>query len=221
MHLSGSVPGSAFEKGTTLSDVVKLIEEKFNLAEVARSQKEGSGPLLEKKFVGTIDTKTEQFETGVGTFKEMLDSGVITPEQMQDFLDNYKDKIEQANFGGNQEEIDKIIEEFNAKDYPVYLKQRFPGAPLTPFFDTEAIKTSEMAIVANGNKLVTTMTGHHREKLPFSPASTFEFIKEKNANEYARLQGLFGSDEEIVKKMEEEFKLNSADWLQAGFIEKR
>jgi len=221
LHLSGNVPGSSFEKGTSLSDVAKLIEEKFNLAEVARSQEEGSGPLMEKKFVGTIDTETEQFETGVATLNEMLDKGVIAPEQMEDFLDNYKDKIEQANFTGNQEEQDKLMDEFNNKEYPIYLKQRFPGAPVTPFFDTDPVQTSEMAIVANGGKLVTTMTGHHREKLPFSPASTFEFIKEKNANEYARLQELFGSDEEIKSKMEEEFRMNSADWLQAGFIEKR
>lgn len=233
LHLSGEEPGSTFEKGTTLSDVARLIEEKFNLAEVAHAQKEGSGPLMEKKFVGTIDTGTEQFETGVATLNEMLDRGVITPEQMQDFLDNYKDKIEQANFNGDQEEINKLKEEFNNKGYPIYIEQRakmkdkdgnlipVPGSPITPFFDTDPVKTSEMAIVANDSKLITTMTGHHREKLPFSPASTFKRIKEKNTNEYARLQELFGSDEEIKSKIEEEFKINSTDWLNAGFIEKR
>jgi hypothetical protein len=222
LHVSGEVPGSKFNEGTTLSDVAKLIAEKFDLEAVASAQRNGSGPLLEHKFVGTIDTGNERFSTSVATLEQMLENGVITSEQLQDFNDNYRSIVEQSNREGNQDMQNQVMNDFNSKGYPMYLKQRFPGAPVTPFFDADSVQTSEMAIVAKDGQLVTTMTGHHREKLPFSPASTFEHIKESsNQAEYQRLLELFGSDEVIQEQIEKEFEINSADWLNAGFIERR
>ena len=55
----------------------------------------------------------------------------------------------------------------------------------------------------------------------FPNQATLDFAKSKAVKEYARLLELFGSDEAILEKLNEEFDTNSNDWLQAGFIAER
>lgn len=218
-HLSEEAAGSKFT-GMTLYDVLRQIQTQFDLAEVARAQKEGVGPLEEKKFVGTIDIGIKG-TTGVATLDEMLRLGIITQSQVDEYKALTKD-IEDANFRSDQEKKDRLIQEFNQKGYPIYLGQRFPVAPITPFFDTDPIDTTEMAIVVIDGKLITTMTGHHREKLPLGPQAQIEFAKEKRPKDYDELMEKFLTEAEVLKRLTREFyELNSPDWLNAGFIQRR
>lgn len=221
LHISGEVAGSQFP-GMTLADVMEKIKTQFNLEEVAKAQKEGVGPLREHKYVGAVDVGLDDATTGVATVEDMVKAGVITAEQAADY-ETYKDKVAAANREGDEDARNAVMKEFNDKGYPIYLARRFPGSPVIPFFDTEAVKTSKMTAIVIGGKLITTMTGDPREKLPFPPSQgTLDYAKGAFPDEYQRLQGEFGDDAKIIEALAEEFDtLNSPDWLQAGFIGKR
>lgn len=220
MHISGKIAGSQFP-GMNLADVMEKIETQFDLTEVARAQREGTGPLKEHKYVGAVDVGLEA-TTGVATVEEMRNADVITAEQVADY-DAVKNKVATANRSGDQTAQNAVMKEFNSKGYPIYLARRFPGSPVIPFFDTNAVKTSKMTAIVIGGKLITTMTGEPREKLPFPPTQgSLDYIKNSFPDEYERLISEFGDDAGIIKALEEDFdKVNSPDWLQAGFIGKR
>ena len=79
-----------------------------------------------------------------------------------------------------------------------------------------------MAIVVQDQKLLTTMVGHYRENLPFPPGeSSLSYAKEKQPAAYQDLLKQFGSDEAILEALDEDFEMNSLDWMQAGFIKGR
>lgn len=217
MHISGRVAGSRFPEGYTLGEIARLIESKFDFDEITRAQQEPKGAIGEHKYVGTKDVGIE-FTTGVATMDQMVQRGTITQEQLSAY-NQLRDRIREANRTDNQEEMTKIQETFNRLGYPIYLGQRFPGSPLLPFFDAQPIQTTEMAIVVKDGKLVTTMTGHHREPLPFSP--DLEYIKTQEPDYYQQLLGIYGSDQAIQQALTADFEVSSADWLNTGFIQAR
>jgi len=216
-HLAHKVPGSQFPEDFTLGRVIDLIEKKFDFDKIYQAQIEPAGVLGEHKYVGTEDVGIE-FTTGVATTDQMLDNGIVTSEQLNVF-NQFKDRIREVNQTGDQAQKTALQNEFNLFGYPIYLGQRFPGSPLLIFFDTQSIKTTEMAIVVRDGKLVTTMTGHHREPLPFPP--DLNYLKNEEPDEYQKLLKLHGSDEAIQTVLNRDFEINSQDWLNAGFIKSK
>jgi hypothetical protein len=77
---------------------------------------------------------------------------------------------------------------------------------------------AELAVVIINNKIITTMPGHHREKLPFSPKGVWEHASDA---EKTKLIEKFGSEDEALSRINADFEINAKDWTNAGFIKKR
>lgn len=219
MHLSPDAPpGSRFEGVKSIDELTDKIRDNFDFARIQEALTKGSGPLEEKKFVETIDIG-EKMRTGVATLDEATEKLGITLDE----IDEYKkhiDEIIALNKKGDEESKKAFIEQYNNShsDSRIYLSQRFSTAPITPFFDGEPIETTELAVVIVDNKLVTTMPGHHREKLPFSPQGVWEHATD---DEKQKMIDQFGGEEEALRRIEEDFEINAKDWTSAGFIKKR
>ncbi len=218
-HISPDAPpGSRFEGIKDLNTLFDTIKQKFDFLKIQKSLEEGSGPLEEKKFVGTLDIE-EEMKTVVATLEEAKEKLGISKEDIDEYR-KHRNEIILLNKSGDEEKKRAFIEAYNSShlESRVYLSQRFPTAPITSFFDGEDIETTELTIVVIDSKLITTMPGHHREKLPFSPKVVWEYATPR---ERADLIQQFGSEEEALKRVEEDFVINAKDWIEAGFIQKR
>lgn len=219
MHISPDAPpGSRFEGLRSIDELTDKIKDNFDFIKIREAVTSGVGPLEEKKFVETIDIG-EKMKAGVATLSEAIEKLGLSPEE----IDEYKrhiDEIIAVNKEGDEVKKKALIDSFNTShpNSRVYLSQRFPTAPITPFFDGEPIDTTELAVVIIGDKLVTTMPGHHREKLPFSPKGVWEHLTD---DEKKKLAEQFGSEEEVLRRINVDFEINSKDWTTAGFIKKR
>lgn len=219
MHLSPDAPpGSRFEGVKSIDELTDKIRDNFDFSQIREALTKGAGPLEEKKFVETIDIG-EKMKTGVATLTEAAEKLGVTDGEIEEYK-NHINEIISLNREGDEEKKKAFIDSYNAShpDSKIYLAQRFPTAPITPFFDGEPIDTTELAVVILDNRLVTTMPGHHREKLPFSPQGVWEHSDEK---EREALIEQFGSEEEALKRIEEDFEINAADWTNAGFIKRK
>jgi hypothetical protein len=219
MHLSPNAPpGSQFEGVKSIDELTEKIRDNFDFTQIQEALTKGTGPLEEKKFVETIDIG-EKMKTGVATLKEAAEKLGVTSEEIEEYQKHVTEIIA-LNREGDEEKKKAFIDSYNAShlDSKIYLSQRFPTAPITPFFNGEPIDTTELAVVIVDSKLVTTMPGHHREKLPFSPQGVWEHASDE---EKKKLVDQFGSEEEAIKRIEADFEVNARDWTNAGFIKKR
>lgn len=219
MHLSPDAPpGSKFEGVASIEDLTDKIKDNFDFTKIQEALNKGVGPLEEKKFVETIDIG-EKMKTGVATLEEAIEKIGVTPEDVEEYK-KHIDEIIALNKEGNEEKKKAFITSYNEShsESKIYLSQRFPTAPITPFFDGESIDTTELAIVIIDGKIITTMPGHHREKLPFSPKGVWEHA---SAEEKKQLIEQFKSEEEVLKRVDEDFQINARDWTNAGFIQRR
>ncbi len=218
-HISPAAPpGSKFDGVKSIDELSGKIRDNFDFTKIQSDLDKGAGPLEEKKFVGTIDIG-EKMKTGVATLSEAAQKLGVTEEEIVEYQKHIGEIIA-LNKDGDEEKKKAFIASYNAShpDSKIYLAQRFPTAPITPFFDGEAIETSELAVVIIDNKLITTMPGHHREKLPFSPKGVWDHA---STGEREKLIKQFGSEEEALKRIEADFEINAKDWTDAGFIKKR
>lgn len=219
MHLSPDAPpGSKFEGVKSLDDLTNKIKDNFDFTEIRDALTKGTGPMEEKKFVETIDIG-EKMKTGVATLDEAAEKLGVTAEEIAEYQ-KHIEEITALNKEGDEGKKKAFMESYNSshQNSKIYLSQRFPTAPITPFFDGEPIETTELAVVIIDSKLVTTMPGHHREKLPFSPKGVWEHASDE---EKKNLIAQFGSEEEVLKRIEADFEINAKDWTNAGFINKR
>jgi len=218
-HISPDAPpGSKFDGVKSIDELSGKIKDNFDFTKIQEALSNGAGPLEEKKFVGTIDIG-EKMKTGVATLAEAAEKLGVTEEEIAEYQ-RHIDEIIALNKEGDEEKKKAFVSSYNSThpSSKIYLSQRFPTAPITPFFDGEAIETSELAVVIIDNKLITTMPGHHREKLPFSPKGVWDH---ESDDEKAKLVEQFGSEEEALKRIEADFEINAKDWTEAGFIKKR
>ena len=219
MHLSPDAPpGSKFEGVASIDDLTDKIKDNFDFTKIQEALNKGVGPLEEKKFVETIDIG-EKMKTGVATLGKAIEKLGVTLEEAEEYK-KYVNEIIALNKEGDEEKKKSFITSYNYA-HPggkIYLSQRFPTAPITPFFDGESIDTTELAVVIIDGKIITTMPGHHREKLPFAPKGVWEHA---TPEEKKQLIEQFGTEKETLKRIDEDFQINANDWTNAGFIQKR
>lgn len=219
-HVAPDAPaGSKFEGIPNLETLFGLIRDRIDFLEVAKRLADGQGPLKEHKYVDTVDIG-QKMKCGVATFGEAQAQLGITNESLEDYRTNWKQRIIEANRNDDAEARKALIKEYN-DSHPgsnMYLGERFPHAPITPFFDGAPITTTELSVIITDGKLVTTMPGHHREKLPFAPKAAWDFAKPE---EKEKLIAQFGSEAAAMAAITEDFAINAEDWAEAGFIQAR
>lgn len=219
-HVSPDAPpGSKFEGVQNLEQVFEMIRDRIDFSEVAKRLKEGQGPLKEHKYVDTVDIGKEM-KCGVATLEEAREQLGVTEADLEDYRAGWKQKVIEVNKSGDPAAKDVLIKEYNDAHSRsnMYLGKRFPVAPVTPFFDGAPIKTTELGVVIVDGELVTTMPGHHREKLPFAPKGVWDFAKPE---EKEALITQFGNEAAAMNAITEDFAINAEDWAEAGFIQAR
>ena len=163
LHIKGQEAGSIIE-GDSLEASMKLIAKHLP----------DKIPFKENIAAFEIDIEQQAGIEGVTSQQEMLESGVITEEDL-DILSSAKDNVLHLNIEGSDEERQKFVQEFNLKLAGRKASLGIRGGAIIPFFETDKQSTTRMFIVISRtkdkegkvhNNVITMAPGRYMDRLP-------------------------------------------------------